>query len=421
MARAYTPKDAYSIMNLLVKEATGQQSISVVDTSSFVSAGETVLSTGVENTINALSVIVGRTLISVRPYKAKLNIINALNTDAFTNRVRKISYFSRENEASGDWNTDLKTNFKTGYDNGSNDGKSTASMWEQNLPVTLEMNFCGQNVCETSTTILENQLKVAFTDESSFMEFMSGCMTEKANDIERTKEAYNRMTLLNHIAAVCDIDSTINAGQVINLTKAFNDRFGTSYTSEELRTTHLADFLKFFVAQFKLVSNYMTNSSARYHWSPKKEIDGVNYTLLRHTPKDKQRCILYNPLFTESEANVFPEIFNPSYLDLKTQYEGVDFWQSIESPSAIDITPATPDVAGTNGGAQTTGTEVNIPYVVGIIFDDDAIKTDFQFETAETTPLEARKRYRNIFWHWSKNSINDFTENCVVFIMKDTE
>ena len=419
MGRTFTPKDAYSIMNLLVKQATGQQSINVVDSSSFVSAGETVLATGVENTINALSIIIGRTLVSVRPYQAKLNIINALNTDLYTNRLRKISYYSRENEASGDWNTDLFTNLANDYDNGSNGGKSTASMWQQNAPVALEMNFGGQDVCETSTTIYDNQLKVAFRDEASFMEFMSGVMTEKANDMESTKEAFNRMTILNHIAGCYDIDATINAGQVINLTKAFNDRFGTTYTSKELRTTHLIEFLKFFVSTFKITSDYMTNRSAKYHWSPAKTVGEKSYTLLRHTPKAKQRTILYSPLFVEAEANVFPEIFNPEYLNIETQYEGVTYWQSINDPASIDITPAIPDVAGTASGAQGIGSEVKLDYVVGMIFDEDAILTDFQFEDALTTPMEARKRYRNIFWHWSKNAINDFTENCVVFIMAD--
>ena len=144
MARLLTPKDAHALMNLLVKEATGQDSaIQVVDSSTFVSAGETVLATGVENTLNSLAIVLGRTLMAVRPYKAKLNIINALNTGVYTSRLRKISFYAREADASGDWNTDLYTNLKDGYDNGKNVDQSTASMWVQNQPVPLEMNFGG--------------------------------------------------------------------------------------------------------------------------------------------------------------------------------------------------------------------------------------------------------------------------------------
>ena len=73
MARALTPQDCHVIMNSLVEEATGQQaSIVATDTSSFVAAGETVLNTGVENTLNALSIVLGRTFMAVRPYQAKL-------------------------------------------------------------------------------------------------------------------------------------------------------------------------------------------------------------------------------------------------------------------------------------------------------------------------------------------------------------
>ena len=125
---------------------------------------------------------------------------------------------------------------------------------------------------------------------------------------------------------------------------------------------------------------------------------------------------MYSPLFNKAEAMVMPEIFNPQYLSIDN-YEGVDFWQSFagnDTDASINVTPAIP-----NGNEQTVGNNVSLDYVVGMIFDTDAIMTDYQLEDAESTPLEARKRYYNIWWSFSKNSINDFTENSVVFIMKD--
>ena len=413
MSRVLTPTDAHALMNQLVNQATGQQSITVVDTSTFVSAGETVLATGVENTINSLGLIIGRTLMSVRPYKAKLAIINALNSGAYSNRIRKISYYARENEASGDWNTQLKTNLGMGLDNGVNTN-GTKSMWEQNQPVALEMNFGGSNVWETSTTIYQDQLKEAFESEANFNTFVSGIMTEKANDIESTKEAYNRMTVLNHMAGVYDLTASM-PGSAVDMVKAFNDFYGTSYTGAELRSTHLSEFLAFFVAKFKLDSDYMTERSAKYHWSPKKTVNGTNYTLLRHTPKDKQRCMLYAPFFTVAKASVYPEIFNTQYLDMDKQFEAVNFWQSIDTPEAINITPAIPDVTLASG--QTAGDAVSLKYVLGCLFDEDALMVDYQIESAESTPLEARKRYRNLWWTFKKNSINDFTENFILYYM----
>ena len=57
MARVFTPVDGHVIMNLLYKQATGLDNLSVVDSSSFVSAGETVLNTGMENVLNSLSIV----------------------------------------------------------------------------------------------------------------------------------------------------------------------------------------------------------------------------------------------------------------------------------------------------------------------------------------------------------------------------
>ena len=425
MPRSLTPRDCHALMNLLVKEATGQDSeITVVDSSTFVSAGEKVLSTGTENVLNALSLVLGRTFMAVRPYKAKLMIINALNTDLYTSRLRKISFYSRDALASGDFNTQLYTNLADGYDNGENglnssdEPNSTKSMWVQNPPVPLEMNFAGQSVWEDSTTVYEYQLKTAFRSEEDFSQFVAGIMTEKGNDIESQKEAFNRMTILNHIAGVYDLDSASANGRVINLTSAFNERFGTNYTSAQLRSTYLKEFLAFFVATFKMQSRYMTYRSSKYHWSPAKTVGGKSYTLLRHTPYDRQRVLLYEPLFTEAESMVLPEIFRPNYLDIDTQYEGVDYWQNVNDPSAIDVVPAIPN---TSSGAQTVGSEVELPYVVGMIFDADAIMVDYQLERSYTTPIEARKAYRNIWWSFSKNAINDFTENAIIFIMADED
>lgn len=414
--RTLTAKDCHALMNLLVKEATGQDAtIQAVDSSTFVSAGELVLSTGTENVLNALSLVLGRTFMAVRPYDAKLALINAVNTGEYTHRMRKISFYSREAQASGDWNTQSFTNLADGFTNGQNieDGsaQSTKSMWEQNQPVPLEINFAGQNVWEDSTTVYEYQLQQAFRSEAEFGQFVAGIMTERGNDIESQKEAFNRMTLLNFMAGVYDLDQT---GSKVNLTYEFNQEFGTSYTTAQLLSTYLKEFAEFLAARVRIDSDRMTNRSKKNHWAPAKE----GYALLRHTPKDRQRLFLYEPLMIKTKAYVYPSLFNEEYLQM-SQYESVMFWQNENDPSAIKVTPAIPDAAGTNSGLQTAGSQVSLSYVVGLLFDEDALMVDYQLERSNTTPLEARKGYRNIWWTFSKNSICDYTENAILYYMAD--
>ncbi|MBR5215971.1 MAG: hypothetical protein IKV80_07085 [Bacteroidales bacterium] len=406
-------------MNALVKEATGQETtLQVVNTSTFISAGEQVLATGTENVLNSLSLVLGRTLVAVRPYNAKFNMINAIDTGAYSHRLRKLSFYSRNAQPSGDWNTQLYTNLKGGYTNGQNivDGtaQSTKSQWEQNPAVVLELNFAGSSTWEDSTTVYEDQLKQAFRDEASFGQFVAGIMTEKANDIESQKEAYNRIVLLNFIAGVIDMEST---GSVVNLTYEFNQEFGTNYTSAQLRTTYLKDFLAFMVARIKIDSRMLTNRSLKCHWSPAKVVDEVPHYLLRHTPYDRQRLLLHSPLITKSESYVFPSLFNEEYLKIEN-YEGVDFWQNEANPASIDVVPAIPNKT-TPASGQVAGDEVKIDYLVGVLYDVDAMMTDYQLESSLSTPLEARKRYRNIWWTFSRNGINDFTENAIVYYMAD--
>lgn len=415
--RTLTPTDCYALINAIAKEATGQEStLQAVNTSTFVSVGESILRTGTENVLNSLSLVLARTLVAVRPYKAKLSIINTLNLGIYANRIRKISYYSRYAEPSGMFNTNLYTNLAMGYDNGSNGGASVASMWEQNTPIPLEMNFGGSSVWDYHTTYYEKQLKEAFRDESSFATFWSGILTEAGNDVETEKEAFNRACMLNYLAGIYDLNS-VN-GAAIDMTAGFNVYMGSPSpaltAADILSPTYFETFLKYFVATVKTISDTLTNRSLKYHWSPTKTINGVTYEILRHTPKNKQKFLLYKPFWRQAEAQVMPSIFNDEYLKIDN-FEGVEFWQNELNPASIDVTPAIPDTSDPT--TQTAGTQVQLDYVLGCIYDEDAMMTCYELEDVLSTPVEARKGYRNVFTHIKRNIINDFTENGVLLYL----
>lgn len=409
MAAIFAPKDCHVLMNLLCKEATGQNAeIQIVDTSSFVSVGETILATGTENTLNAVAMLLGRMLIAARPYKGKLDLIDAINTGVYTSRLLKTSFYTDGALAAGNYNTDLYTNLADEYDNGTNEGQSTKSMWVQNPPLPLQMNFGGRSVWQDSLTIYEYQIKQAFRNESEFGQFWGGVLTEKENDIELQKEAYRRMAIVSRIIA------EIGAGKGVNMTPLFNQRYGTSYTSEQLRTTYLKDFLAFMVVEMKEVIEKLTYKSVLYHWSPDAP-DGSDRVITRHSPKDKQKLVLYAPLIREAEAFVLPEIFHDDYLKPENG-ERVEYWQNINEPETVKGTAKLPNGMVEN---TTSVTVDNNPYIIGALFDTDALMLDFQLDDASTTPKEARKHYYNIWWSFARNVISDMTENFVVFYMAD--
>lgn len=420
MARTLTPRDAHALVNLITAELTGQNgTISQVTTDNFVSVGETIMSYPMENVYNALSMVLLRTLIAARPVDEDLIIMNALDTGMYSSRMRKISYLSRWAQASGDFNTQLFTNLAAGFTNGQNKDsnnvpQSTKSQWEQCPIMPIELNFGGSSVWEHGITWYKDQAKNAFADEASFNRFWEGALVENANDIKREKSSFRRAILLNFIAGLYDLQSA--GTTVINLTAEFNAKYGTSYTTQQLKTTYYKEFLAFFVAIFKTISAAMQKSSVNYHVPISKTVDGITYNLLRHTPRNRQRVILYEPMFIDAQANVLPEIFNPEYLDLDTQYEGLLWWQNENDPEAISVVPSIPNFTT---GVQETGAAVALDHVVGLIYDEDALMSNFQLDDVNTTPLEARKRFRNTWYSMARGGINDFTEKAVLFTMED--
>jgi len=423
-------KDGYALMNAVMAQLTGQDSFSVIDAQGFMDAGKIAMTYSTDEIFNALTIVGARLFTATRPYKAPLWLIDSINSGYFNNRIRKISYYSTWALPSGAFNTDLMTNFADGYGNDASgeNPAGTKDQYEQHPVHPLEMNFANSIVWQDCITRYEDQIKIAFSGEDEWAQFWAGVLTEKGNDIEQRKEAHNRTTLLSRIAiagAIGDANSAIKTlGTVVDLTAAYNAKFGTTYTGAQLRTTYLKEFLAFFISEFKVISNMMTKRSLYYHAAPKLTLSDGDHYILRHTPKSEQRFMMYTPIWEQAKAQVMPEIFNTEYLQPE-QFEAVDFWQTFSlsdsDKAAIDFKVTVPgwleDMI--SGGQTTVDTpyEFKPGYVLGVLFDKDAVLTDFQFEAARTTYPEARKNYVNTWFDFGLGSVGDPSENFVVFVM----
>lgn len=421
MARTLTPIDIHLLLNEIVNEALGTSSSvyeEAIDLSDIVSVGETLLASGVENTLNAISLVLGRTIVAVRPYDAKLRLISEDYAGEYANRIRKISFLMEPALPAGNWNTQIATNLADGFTNGQNPDpdnadapRSTKSMWEQHVRIPIELNFGGASVWQTAITTYKYQLKVAFRSEADFSQFISGILTTVANEIEIQKEAFNRMALLNFIGG------KIALGQVINLVDVANDMFGLSLGVDDYLTTNRKELLTAFVTQVKKVSRNMTYMNGSYVVQPTRA-DGK--MILRHTPREMQRLIMLDDFIIDAEAMVLPEIFNDNYLRPE-QGERVAFWQynvDGERDLVANLTVAIPSDDG-NGGFEQGSDTADEARVMALMFDRDAIMTNWMIDDTLTTPVEARKAYWNTWYSFARNAINDFTEQGVVFILAD--
>lgn len=395
MANTLTPTDVYKLMNEIVEQATGNKELAVVDTTTFTSVGETLLRTGAENTLNAISTVLAKTIFSVRPYKGKLESLR-VSSERWGAMVRKIIYLYEGAEASTDWNTDANPNTLA-------DGTSV-DMYKIKAPKAVQLNFYGTKLLQKHLTRFRDQLSIAFHSEAEFVQFIDGVMTEYANEIEMMNEAESRATLLNFMGGISSMGLT-----EVDLVAEYNAEFGTSFSRAELLGEHLQSFMQFTASTIKTYSSRLTDMNSLYH----ANLTGYK-PIMRHTPKERQKMVMYEPLFIKTEAQVYSALFNPKYLDIGS-FEGVNYWQSQTDPTAIHVKPNILDVA--TGASKNASTEVNLDYVVGVLFDADACGVMPQFDYASTTPFNSAGGYYNMYNHWRFNSYNDFTENAVLFVL----
>ena len=395
MANVLTPVDVYALMNAVVSQATGRTDLSVVDTTTFASVGEIVLRTGTENTLNAISTVIGKTIFSVRPYKGKLESLRVAQ-QRWGGQVRKIINLYDEAEKSDDWNTDVTQNALA--DGGSVD------MYKIRKPKALQLNFYGTKVLQKHITRFRDQLSLAFHSEDEFIRFIDSVMVEFSNEIELLNEAESRATLLNYMAGISSMGLT-----EVDLVAEYNNEYGTQYTRAQLLSTYIESFMKFVAAEIKIYSSRLTDMTTSYH----ANLTGYN-KIMRHTPKERQKMVMYEPIFIKTQAEVYSGLFNPKYLDIGS-FEGVNYWQSQSTPTAINVKPNILDVA--TGASKDAETAVDLDYVLGILFDEEACGVMPQFDYSSTTPFNSAGGYYNMYMHWRFNSYCDYTENAVLFVL----
>lgn len=394
MANSLVVQDAYTVINDLYKMATGRTNLKAIDTSSFVAVGETMLQTGVEPTLKALSQWCGKTYFEMEKYRSGVFRSIIEDNERWGAITREIITLSNDAEPSQDWNTDLNKN-QLG------DGQSV-DMYKINAPKVVELKFYGSKVLQSHITRFRDQLALAFSNEAEFLMFVTSYMTAYYNDIESRNEAKRRLTVLNFMAGIFHIGTN-----VVDLVKAYNTEYETQFTRKQLLSPeHHKDFMAFVVSRVKKDSKKMQDRTTKYHMN----LTGKD--ILRFTRPENQKLLMYTDFWVDSETQVLPEVFNDKYLKIGDM-ELVNGWQEFDSP-AIKITPNIIDASG----ASIKGTkEVSLPYVLGLLYDRRAMGVNNQWMYSAATPFNAAGGYYNIYDHYRFNAWNNFTHNAILYIL----
>lgn len=384
---------AATVLNSIVSQATGKNSLAATNVAGFVSQAQTALLTGTDVLMNAISQVLSKTIFSVRPYNARFR---GLQRDGvqWGNHVRKINFGSSEVED------------EERYD--LTDGQSV-DPFKVKKPDILQTNFYSYDSYQNHYTIFRDQLDMAFSGPDEFMRFISGITTEVSNKLEQYREEFARMTLINLIGG------TINLGRVRHLLTEFATEYGIMTTPGDGETaqpdptavlpTYMEQFTKWLFAELRTLSDRFEERSVEYQ----SNITG--HTIYRHTPKNRQRLYIYSPFLNKVDAQVFASVYNPEYLQMGDR-ELVSYWQSIKTPDTIKITPSQINARGEYAGGNAVNAKV-----LGILMDYDAAGITQVHEWSAPTPFNPAGGYTNIFYHMDMRGWNDMTEKAVVLCL----
>lgn len=380
-------EQAYTLVNAIHKMATGREDIQATDLSSFISVAQSTLAVGYEPLLNAISQVLQRTIIAVRPYDEKFKGLE-MTADRWGGVIRKINFADRE--AIEDPTYELVED-------------ESVDQYKVRKPNVLQTNYVGSDVYMGSYSISTRALDVAFSSPQEFASFMSGLMTHFAN--ERTQWLENlKRSILSNAIAVKDILG--NEGKVLLLTE-YNTLTGNSFTKEDiLKPANYKPFMQWAYSRVSEVSRLFTERSQLFQQVI------ADKPIMRHTPVEDQRVYMLANFLDSMDALVLADTYHDNFLRY-ADVEAVNYWQAIKQPYQVNVTPVYVD----NTGAVVTGEATEVDDVIGIMFDRDALGYNIAQDDIQTSPYNAKGQYYNLFHHVRVQLQSDFTEKACIFLL----
>lgn len=377
-----------TVLNSIVAQATGKTPMAVTNTSDFISVAQTALKTGYDPVLQSISQVLSRTIFSTRPYYRKFGGIQ-VNNQKWGNITRKLNISDK------DWENDVRFELVEG---------ESVDMYKVNKPNILQTNFYGANVYERSYTIFKDQLDCAFSGPDEFARFLSMVTGNCTDMIEQAHENLARATVANYIGGKIKGD----ADSCIHLLTEYNALTGLVLTKETVyQPANYKPFIDWVYSRIATLTELMTERSQLFHTN----ITGK--TINRHTPLQRQRVYLYAPARFNIESMSLANTYNYNFLKMAYN-ETVNYWQSIQSPSKINVKPSYLQADGT---ITTPETALEQDDIFGVIFDEEALGYTVMNQWSATTPFNAKGGYSNVFFHFTDRFWNDFTENGLVLLL----
>ena len=369
-----TTEQIYGLVNLVNAQAFGHSALTVSDTSSLISLGNTVLSssTNTEAFLNTLAQKIGRTILRFREYRNKLGDM-VLNDFEYGAILQKIKVHMPEAEL--DESYDLI------------DG-NTVDPYVIAKPSVDQKLFVTRTPYQYHITIQRVHLKEAFSSPEAMGAFIGIVFGEVRNAIEISFENLGRVTLAT---AIAEYSTT----REIPLVTDFNTEYNPTPALTAAEALHNEEFLRYAIMRMTNLIDMIQDASELYN-------DG---SMVTFTPREDVRLKVLSEFQRRIESNVLYAAFNSQFVDIPDGYKTLNFWQSEQSPYDVNIKRPSDDTA------------TNVTNVVAILYDRDAMGVYKIDEEVATSDLNAAGLYYNQYWHEKQLRFVDLSEVGMIFTL----
>lgn len=372
----------YELLNEVANQSMGEKAVSVVDGGSFTALGDEVLSsaTNKENFMNALVDRIGRTIFSVRNYRA-IDTSIVKHPFEYGCILQKIYVELPDAKPNNAWEIG-KEDYKPEF----------APVIKANVKQKL---FNKINTWEIDCTIPDYMLRTAFTSAEKMGAFISAIFVAMDNRMEQALE--NSIDITRSAFIARKINGAKPCG-AINLLHEYNTLTNAGLTVDScLRNT---DFLKWCASELTKWAKRMARMSVVFNE------EGYQ----RHTPYENLVVNVLQDFASATTAFLQADTYHKEMVSLP-KYSEVPYWQgsgesfAFEDTSKIDI-KLSDAVTVTKSG------------IIAVMYDEQAIGVTMN-ERRSTSERNNKDEYTDYFNKADIGYFNDMSENGIVFFIEE--
>ena len=383
-----------TFVNSVNQEIIGASAILEEDLSNVVDVGKAIFdATSYDKYVNALVDHIGRVIFVDRKYSGELASLYRDNYE-YAAVMEKI------------YVTDLPVAIENDTWKLTNGTSYDPNVFTQ--PSVAAKFYNKKTTFEVDLSIADIQIRSAFDSATQLNAFISMLVNSVDTAINIRLEGLSERVINTLIANtfnddIPDLDVSKTGIKAVNLLKLYNDQF-TSAPLTVAECLYNAEFIRYAALTIAKYSERLKKVSTLFNCGG----------LVRFTPADKQHIVLLSDFVAAAGSYLQSDTYHNEFTALPKAIT-VPYWQGSGTDYGFDsISKVHIDIVDPSDDTKTI--EVELPGVLGVIFDHDAagITND---KRRVTSNYNAKAEFTNMFYKQDANYFVDLNENTVVFFV----